>query len=189
MSMNRLPITLAVALLISTSGAALSQAEHEEHHTEGSQAETETAPAQSSGQMQMMDAMPEQCRAMMQNMPQECMSAMQQTMQGGMMHQGGMMQGAAGQTASEPTASDATQAYQQAMNRMHGPMAEAIKAEDADVAFVRGMIPHHQGAIDMAKVVQQYGKDEQTQKWAAEIIAAQEREIAEMTEWLEKNAK
>ena len=68
-------------------------------------------------------------------------------------------------------------------------MAEAIKIEDPEVAFVRGMIPHHQSAIDMAKVVQQYGKDEQTQKWAAEIIAAQEREIAEMRKWLEQHSR
>ena len=111
------------------------------------------------------------------------MSSMQRMMQG-MMGHGGIMQGGAGQSAS-----GASQAYQEAIDKMHDPMAEAIKIEDPDVAFVRGMIPHHQSAIDMAKVVQQYGKDAQTKKWAAEIIAAQEREIAEMREWLEKNAK
>jgi uncharacterized protein (DUF305 family) len=186
--MNRFTITLAAAVLIGSSAAVLAQEEHEQHHPEGTQTEAEAAPAQPSGGMQMMENMPEQCRAMMQTMPQECMSAMQQMMPG-MIGQGGMMQGGTGQTTSDTGASGASQAYQQAIDRMHSPMAEAIKIEDPDVAFVRGMIPHHQSAIDMAKVVQQYGKDAQTQKWAAEIIAAQEREIAEMREWLEKNAK
>ena len=135
--MNRLTFTLAAALLLGTSGAALAQAEHEQHHPEGAQAEAEAAPTQPSGQMQMMEGMPEQCRAMMQAMPQECMSAMQQMMQGGMMHRGGVMQGEAGQSSSNTAASEASQAYQQAMDRMHGPMAEAIKAENPDVAFAR----------------------------------------------------
>jgi uncharacterized protein (DUF305 family) len=48
------------------------------------------------------------------------------------------------------------------------------------------MIPHHQSAIDMAKVVLQHGNDEQAKKWATDVIREQEREIAEMWEWLRK---
>jgi uncharacterized protein (DUF305 family) len=67
-------------------------------------------------------------------------------------------------------------------------MMEGLKAADPDVAFVRGMIAHHQGAIEMAKVRLQYGKDEQTKKWADDVIREQQREIAEMQDWLKKNA-
>lgn len=81
-----------------------------------------------------------------------------------------------------------TKAYVDAMDEMHGPMMDGVMAEDPEVAFVLGMIPHHQGAIDMAKIVQQYGDDPQTIEWAAQIIEAQESEIAEMQAWLETNA-
>lgn len=57
-----------------------------------------------------------------------------------------------------------------------------------DVDFRAKMIPHHQGAIDMAKVALAHAKDETTKAIAAQIIKDQEREIAEMREWLSKNA-
>jgi uncharacterized protein (DUF305 family) len=81
------------------------------------------------------------------------------------------------------------QAYETAMERMHGPMMEGVRDPDPDVAFVRGMIPHHQGAIDMARIVLQHGRDAQTRKWAADVIREQEREIAEMQAWLKARGK
>jgi len=88
------------------------------------------------------------------------------------------------QTAQTPNAS-ATQGYRQANEAMHRNMDIAFSG-DADVDFVRSMIPHHQGAIDMAKVALQHAKDEQVRKWATDVIREQEREIAEMQGWLRK---
>jgi uncharacterized protein (DUF305 family) len=85
----------------------------------------------------------------------------------------------------QATDSAATKAYREANTKMHRNM-DIPYTGDADVDFVRGMIPHHQGAIDMAKVALAHAKDEQIRKWATDVIREQEREIAEMQTWLKK---
>ena len=81
---------------------------------------------------------------------------------------------------------DSTRAYRAANDRMHAGMDTGFTG-NADVDFARGMIPHHQGAIDMAKIQLQYGSDPQLRKLAEEVIAAQEQEVAFLQQWLERN--
>lgn len=96
-------------------------------------------------------------------------------------HPHGMHTSTGGSAIAAPTAETANRA---AMERMHGPMMQGIGHPDPDAAFVLGMIPHHQGAIDMAEIVLKFGKDPRNQHFAREIIDTQKREIGEMREWL-----
>ena len=83
---------------------------------------------------------------------------------------------------------DSTKGNEQAMATMSKNMAVPYSG-DADVDFLKSMIPHHQGAIDMAKVALQFAKDPKVLKLAQDVITAQEGEIAFMTGWLAKNGK
>ena len=51
---------------------------------------------------------------------------------------------------------------------------------DVDADFVATMVPHHQGAIDMAQAELRYGRNEQLRRLAQEIIVTQQEEIAAM---------
>lgn len=76
------------------------------------------------------------------------------------------------------------QAFMQDHQRMMEDMHGMEMTGDADYDFVRGMIPHHQGAIDMAETLLAEGSDPELLALAEEIIQAQQDEIAEMEAWL-----
>ncbi len=75
------------------------------------------------------------------------------------------------------------------MKKMDHDMATAPMTGDVDHDFVVMMIPHHQGAIDMAKGELSYGKDPAMRRLAQEIIVDQQSEIDLMNLWLKKHAK
>ena len=92
------------------------------------------------------------------------------------------------QMKTKPAASPADKAFAASMQTMmKGMNVKPTGKPDQD--FVLMMIPHHQGAIDMAKVELQYGTDPELRQLATDIVAAQEKEIAQMKDWLDENGK
>lgn len=98
--------------------------------------------------------------------PQEC-AAMQSAMQQNMK-------------------SPADMAMMQAMMTMHHTMMQTPMTGDADRDFLSMMIPHHQSAVDAAKVELRDGKNPQVRALAQRIVTAQEAEIRQMRAWLAK---
>jgi uncharacterized protein (DUF305 family) len=102
-------------------------------------------------------------------------------------HDHAAMTASSGKSPSAKTEEQAAviQAYQDANTKMHEAMNVAFTG-DADRDFIIGMIPHHQGAVDMARIVLENGNDPEIRKLAQAIIKAQQKEIAQMQAWLKK---
>lgn len=89
-------------------------------------------------------------------------------------------------------ASKTLSASSQALDKVNESMMKNMSTKmtgNADIDFIKMMMAHHQGAIDMAKVELEYGKDPEARQLAEKIIAAQQEEIGQMQEWLKKNDK
>jgi uncharacterized protein (DUF305 family) len=190
--MNKNPV-LAAGLVFALALPSTGLAQMGGH---GAQADQD---APQGGMMQggmMPEGMVEHMRDMMRPMMQEMMREMMMEMQ-------------TGEAAPESTPSDAepadheahhpaddeqaagsaaTEAYRAANTAMHEAMNIEF-SDNADIDFARGMIGHHEGAIDMARIVLEHGEDPDLRQLAEEIIEAQEAEITFLQEWIAENAE
>jgi uncharacterized protein (DUF305 family) len=124
------------------------------------------------------------------------MHGMMRGQMGGGMHHGQMGPGGSSHGASSHAAGTqpkgdtgpSSLAFHGINVKMHGGM-DITFSGNADVDFVKGMIPHHEGAVEMAKTVLAFGKDAEVRKLAEDVIKAQTVEIAFMKEWVKKNAQ
>lgn len=180
-----------LALALSLHGAALAQMPG---HGAG---EGEGAPGMQGGMMMQGDMMPEAMREQMEQMMRPMMQEMMREMMGETETGEPAPSGAAPSAdhdahhpaeGEQAAGSAATDAYRAANLAMHEAM-DIEFSDNADIDFARGMIGHHQGAIDMARIVLEHGEDPDLRQLAEEIIEAQEAEIAFLQNWIAENAE
>lgn len=159
---NRVLILVAAAAAALGCGAAAQQKEQ--------------VPTSGSGAMPMAaDSLPKECRMAAQgSQPSQSMHSMTP----------GMSQ----KRQRVANLSEAQKGYLQSMMNMRGPMQMGIMAHDPDVGFICGMIPHHQGAVDMAEVVLKTGHNAEAKRFAEQVIKEQGQQIGWMKDWLKKYA-
>ena len=202
---------LALVLATGLSMPALAQqatpsdTNHNAHHPEQAQAQTTAPTGSSGGQTGTMPTpqggMPGMSGGMMgqpgqrpggmmsgmgQNMMMNC--PMMQGGPAGMMGMMGRQAGSMPMGAPRGDQSVASLAMNAVNERMHREMAMEYTG-NVDADFAKNMIAHHQGAIDMAKIVVAFGKDPKIRELAQNVIRAQEDEITMMKSWLAANAK
>ncbi len=179
-AMKRLSIvTVFLGLVAASMMAALAQEAADPHHPTDPAAAGASAPQALPAQAGVSTA-PMQGGSMMGGDQMRMMKMMQE------MHE--MMMG--GGVAMQPKGDTgpSSQAFTGIMANMHQEMAITFTG-NADVDFVKGMIPHHKAAVDMAKTVLAFGKDPDVRKVAEGVIKAQEAEIIWMKAWLENQGQ
>ncbi|MFC4172432.1 DUF305 domain-containing protein [Microvirga sp. GCM10011540] len=107
---------------------------------------------------------------------QDMQRNMSQTMQSG-------MQGMMGQM------NETQKGLHEAMMGMNNPMMTGMMAKDPDVAWVCSMIPHHQGAIAMARAGLKGADNAESKKLAEKTIEENEKSLKELVAWAEKHAQ
>lgn len=146
------------------------------------------APAAAQGQPQSDQPQAQQQGDAAIQTPEACRMVVQMGGRGDFMNR---MQGRMSQMMQEMMGSDIAEAQRsmrETMFRMSPPMMMGMMAQDVDLAWICAMIPHHQGAIAMARVVIRNGDDEEAKGLAREVIDGSEREVRKLVAWVEKNA-
>lgn len=154
----RIALLLTAAVTTAVAGAPVSVAQTTNQQTSIDIPKTCQDAAQASGEMQPMEKMQSQMKGMMQS----SMQGMQMT--------------------------ETQKGLHQAMMNMNGPMMQGMMAKDADVAWICSMIPHHQGAIAMARAGLLGADNAESKKLAEETIQSNEKELKKLIAWVEKHA-
>lgn len=120
-------------------------------------------------------------------LPEACRTAAQatggdQAMQSGTSQAMDSMQGTMGEMT------ETQQGLHDAMMQMNPPMMQGMMNKDADVAWVCAMIPHHQGAVAMARAGLQGADNAESKRLAEKTIEENEKGARELIDWVNEHA-
>lgn len=119
-----------------------------------------------------------------------CMGGDAKSSKGGMRCMKGMsMAGMDNMSKAQKDSDDAMMSGMDHSKMDMGGSDTSTSDDNADVAFAKAMIPHHEAAVAMAKQLLKNGKNDELKAMATEIIAAQSKEIKTLYGWLSKNAE
>ncbi|MXQ13226.1 DUF305 domain-containing protein [Microvirga makkahensis] len=139
----------------------------------------------SSGPSQQTEIqLPEACRTAARASVQEDTMKKMQDMQASVSR--GMESGMQAMTGQM---NDTQKGLHEAMMKMNSPMMTGMMAKDADVAWVCAMIPHHQGAIAMARAGLKGADNAESKQLAEKTIMENEKGVKELIAWVEKHAQ
>lgn len=128
---------------------------------------------------------PEQAVASaMQSLPEACRKTAKASPMSGRMQNMPMM--SSGDMPGQAGLSETGRELLAAMQKMNPPMMMGMMAEDPELAFLCSMIPHHQGAVDMARAALKHTKDDTVRHAAEKTIKENEDGIKEMTRLVER---
>jgi uncharacterized protein (DUF305 family) len=126
-------------------------------------------------------------------LPEVCRTAAQanggdRAMQGMQGMQGSMSQGKESMQATMGEMTETQQGLRDAMMQMNGPMMQGMMNKDADVAWVCAMIPHHLGAVAMARAGLKGADNEESKRLAQKTIDDNEESAKELIDWVNEHA-
>ncbi|WP_292511124.1 DUF305 domain-containing protein [Methylobacterium sp.] len=115
------------------------------------------------------------------------MQGMQHNMQGGSMQGGSSMGGM--QSMNMANMNAAQKEYQQAMEKMNKDMMQGMMDPDPGKSWMKQMIAHHQGAVDMSEVALKHSKDDDVRKEARKTKEQNEKDMKELQAELRKKER
>jgi uncharacterized protein (DUF305 family) len=192
-------LLIAAAMSVALPAALMAQTQQTPDTVPGS------TSGQSSGQTQMQSPAAGQPQIMqmveqgLQQLPAACRDVIQPVLAEGQMGTSSTtaQPSSSGMNQQDMMGMDAAQIGQwsaasrgmhEAMMKSAPAMLAGLYARDADVAFACSMIPHHQAAVDMANAVLASSDNTQSKRIAEGIIRDQQREINQLTAWVENQA-
>lgn len=122
----------------------------------------------------------------LRDLPKACQTVAETDKMSNMMGSSPSMQNSMNHQKMNNQMTETQKGLHQAMMKMQPEMMQGMMAKDADLAWICTMIPHHAGAIEMAKAGLKGAENPESKRLAEETIKTNERDLRKLVEWVNK---